>query len=123
MRLIKTILKLFGGIVFLSAYRATKARVFFLIIHNQRSGAKSEIRSLSGKQTQITMSVFLVGFPKEKPTILFARRLPVEFGSSIVFRFMTSGVQKYPYLKFIYLYVCMYVCMYVCLYVCTYFCI
>ena len=55
---------------------------------------------------------FLVGLTLEKPTIEFARRSAVEVGSIIVFRFMTPGVQEYPYRKFIYPYVCMYVFLY-----------
>ena len=40
-----------------------------------------------------------------KPTIAFAQRSEVGVGSGIVFHFMTPGVQKYTYYKFIYLYV------------------
>ena len=52
-------------------------------------------------------------FSVGKPTIAFAQRSEFGVKSVIVFHFMTPGFQKYPYHKFIYLYVCMYVCMYV----------
>ena len=57
--------------------------------------------------------MFLVGFPIRKPTSEFAQKSKIEVGNGIVFCFRTSGVQKCPYCKFIYPYVCMYVFMYV----------
>ena len=49
----------------------------------------------------LLFSRFSVG----KPTIAFAQRSEVGVESGMVFRFMTPGVHKYPYYKFVYMYV------------------